>query len=80
MKEQTPTEFLTELYNNAMSVVGSKETITSDLTQNEKELLDLVLNYSEQARAVLTVIITSLTRSSKTFDTTCGIIFSLPKK
>jgi DNA (cytosine-5)-methyltransferase 1 len=61
MKEQTPTEFLTELYNNAMSVVGSKEIITSDLTQNEKELLDLVLNYSEQARAVLTVIITSLT-------------------
>ena len=61
MKEQTPTDFLTELYNNAMSVVGSKETITSDLRQNEKELLDLILNYSEQARAVLTVIITSLT-------------------
>jgi len=61
MKELTPTEFLTDLYNNSMSIVGSKETITSDLSQNEKELLDIVLNYSEQAKAVLTVIITSIT-------------------
>ena len=60
MKEQTPTDFLTELYNNAMSVVGSKEIITSGLSQNEKELLDIVLTYSEQAKAVLTVIITSI--------------------
>ncbi|MBS1669552.1 MAG: DNA methyltransferase [Bacteroidetes bacterium] len=61
MKEQTPTDFLIELYNNAMSVVGSKVTITSDLSQSEKELLDIVLNYSEQAKGVLSVIITSIT-------------------
>jgi len=61
MKEQQPLEFLTELYDSAMSIVGSKETITSDLSQNEKKLLDIVLNYSEQAKAVLTVIVTSIT-------------------
>lgn len=61
MKEQTPANFLTKLYKNAMSVVGSKEAITSDLSQNEKELLDIVLTYSEQAKAVLTVITTSIT-------------------
>jgi DNA (cytosine-5)-methyltransferase 1 len=61
MKEQIPIEFLTELYNNAMSIVVSNESITSDLPQNEKDLLDIVLNYSEQAKAVLTVIITSIT-------------------
>lgn len=61
MKKQTPSEFLNKLYSNAMSMVGSKETITSTIAQNEKELLDLVLKYSEQAKAVLTVIITSLT-------------------
>ena len=61
MKQQTPADFLNDLYHNAMSIVGSQETITSGLHQNEKELLDIVLNYSEQARAVLTVIITSIT-------------------
>ena len=30
----TPTEFLNEQYNEAMSIVGSKETITSNLKCN----------------------------------------------
>ncbi len=59
-KQLTPTEFLTQQYDTAMSIVGSKETITSNLGQTEKELLDIVLQYSEQAKAVLTVLITSL--------------------
>lgn len=61
MEKLTPTDFLTEHYNNAMSLVGSNEAITSDLSENEKQLMNIVLKYSEQAKAVLTVIITSIT-------------------
>lgn len=60
MANKTPTDFLTDLYNDAMSVVGSNEQITSDLKLKEKKLLNLVLHNSEQAKAVLTVLITSL--------------------
>lgn len=60
MAVETPTELLTDLYNKSMSVVGSKDTITTDLKPKEQELLNVVLQYSEQAKAVLTVLITSL--------------------
>jgi hypothetical protein len=43
MKEKSPIGFLTELYNNAMTVVGSQETITSDLDELERQLLDTIL-------------------------------------
>lgn len=59
-KQQTPKDFLTEQYNFAMSVVGSKDTITTDLKEKEQELLGMILQHSEQAKAVLTVVITSL--------------------
>ena len=61
MAQQIPTEFLTDLYNKAMSVVGSKDKNISDLKPKEQELLNVVLRYSEQAKAALAVIITSLT-------------------
>lgn len=61
MAVQTPNEFLNKLYNEAMSIIGSKETITSILKQNEKDLLDIILKYSEQAKACLAVVMTSLT-------------------
>lgn len=61
MASKTQTEFLTDLYNDAMSIVGSKEEITSDLKPEEQELLNVVLQYSEQAKACLAVIFTSLT-------------------
>lgn len=64
MAETTPAELLTTLYDRSMSIVGSKDTITSDLTSEEQELLTLVLRYSEQAKAVLTVLITSLVYKS----------------
>ncbi len=60
MTEQTPAEFLKSHYEQAMTLVGSKDTITSHLTENEQSLLNIVLRYSEQAKAVLTVLITSL--------------------
>lgn len=59
-KQASPTEFLTEQYNSAMSIVGSKDSVTTDLKSNEQELLNTILQYSEQAKAVLTVLITSL--------------------
>ncbi|MEP6803525.1 MAG: hypothetical protein ABI892_03305 [Flavobacterium sp.] len=58
---ETPSEFLERLFNESMIVVGSKETISSNLQQNQKDLLDIVLKYSEQAKACLAVIMTSLT-------------------
>ncbi len=60
MTQQTPTEFLTDLYAAAMSVVGANDQNVSDLQPEEQELLNVVLQYSEQAKAVLTVLITSL--------------------
>jgi len=60
MAQKSPSEFLSDIYNNAMLIVGSKDKITSDLKPKEKELLNIVLQYSEQAKAVLTVLITSL--------------------
>lgn len=61
MAQPTPTEFLTDLYNKAMSVVGSNDKIVTDLKPKEQEQLAVVLQYSEQAKAVLTVLVTSLT-------------------
>jgi DNA (cytosine-5)-methyltransferase 1 len=58
--QQKPTVFLREQYELAMSAVGSKDTITTDLAENEQQLLNIVLHYSEQAKAVLCVLITSL--------------------
>jgi DNA (cytosine-5)-methyltransferase 1 len=58
---KTPSELLQKIYSEAMSTIGSKEVITSNLQQNDKDLLDSVLKYSEQAKACLAVIMTSLT-------------------
>ena len=64
MALKTPEEFLTKLYDQAMSTVGSKDKNISDLMTKDQELLDVVLHYSEQAKAVLTVLITSLVYKS----------------
>lgn len=56
----TPADLLKEQYNEAMSAVGSNETITSELSETEQALLNTILHYSESARGVLTVFITSV--------------------
>jgi DNA (cytosine-5)-methyltransferase 1 len=58
--QQTVSEFLIEQYDTAMSEVGSTDVITSDLDEAEKVLLNTILHYSEQAKGVLTVFITSI--------------------
>ena len=57
---QTPTGLLTDLYNKSMSVVGANDKNVSALKPKEQGLLNVVLQFSEQAKAVLTVLITSL--------------------
>lgn len=61
MEHLSPKTFLDTLYEDAMTKVASSDTPISDLKPKEKELLNIVLQYSEQAKAVLTVIFTSLT-------------------
>ena len=64
MKPQTPTELLTDLYNKAMSIVGLHDKNISELALKDQELVNIVLHYSEQAKAVLTVLITSIVYKS----------------
>jgi DNA (cytosine-5)-methyltransferase 1 len=61
---QEPEKYLTDLYDKSMMVVGSKVEITSDLEPKDQKLLNIVLQYSEQAKGVLTVLITSLVYKS----------------
>lgn len=56
----TVINFLNEQYNSAMLTVGSNDTITSGLDPADQALLNTVLQYSESAKGVLTVFITSL--------------------
>jgi DNA (cytosine-5)-methyltransferase 1 len=57
---QTVSDFLSEQYNTAMTEVGSKESVTSDLTAVEKTFLNEIISNSEGAKGVLTVFITSI--------------------
>ena len=57
---QSVSAFLEDQYNQAMSIVGSSETITSVLSEEERAFLTVVLQYSESAKGVLTVFITSI--------------------
>lgn len=59
-EEISVTQFLDELYDNAMIAVGTHNSIVSELAESEKELLNIVLKNSEKAKGVLTVLITSL--------------------
>jgi len=52
--------FLSDLYNQAMQDVGSKDYIVTQLNKNESDFLDEIITYSESAKGVLTVILTSL--------------------
>lgn len=60
MSAKTASELLNEIYESAMHTVGQTNSIVSDLDIDEKQLLDLVLEYSERSKAVLSVLLTSL--------------------
>jgi DNA (cytosine-5)-methyltransferase 1 len=59
-QHQSPAEYLLAQYDLAMSCVAAENKVVSDLSADEQQLLATVLHYSEQAKAVLTVLITSL--------------------
>jgi DNA (cytosine-5)-methyltransferase 1 len=56
-------EILNGIYDEAKKLLGSKGNITpiEGLSQEDKNYLDKVLDYSEKRKGVLTVLITSLT-------------------
>ena len=58
--EKNPIEFLETIYSLNMEAVGSAEVIKSDLNGTIRHYLDEILDKSESAKGVLTVIITSL--------------------
>lgn len=60
MKNISPDVFIENLYTETMLLLGSENEIKSNLSTAEKELLDIVLMYSQQAKGVLTVILTSV--------------------
>ena len=55
-----PTEFLEKVYKEAMELVGSDNKIKTKLNKRITNHLEEILNKSESAKAVLTVIFTSL--------------------
>lgn len=57
---QTPYRYLEELHSEVMDVVGSDDMIKSNISEEAANCLDVILKYSESAKGVLTVIITSL--------------------
>ena len=61
MKNQTPDQFIEAAFTDAIALLGSNNHIESRLHEEEKQLLDTVLQYAEQAKAVLTVALTSIT-------------------
>lgn len=54
-----PIEFLQQIYNESMTIVGSDNTIKSDLDPKAANHLSEILGRSESAKAVITVILTS---------------------
>ena len=54
-----PTKFLKKIYKESMQIVGSDDKIKTDLTKNITNQLSEILNRSESAKAVITVILTS---------------------
>ena len=53
-------KYLEEKYLEGMVIVGSNIVIKSNLPDNYKRLLNILLNKSESAKGVFTVFLTSL--------------------
>lgn len=54
-----PTQFIQKTYDESMKIVGSDDSIKSDLKQDIVTHLDEILKRSESSKGVLTVILTS---------------------
>ncbi|MCQ2315466.1 MAG: hypothetical protein MJZ85_02090 [Bacteroidales bacterium] len=56
----TPEELLNSFYEDAMSKSSGNKNVVSDISQELKEYLDQIVAKSEDAKAVITVLITSV--------------------
>lgn len=57
--EMDPNEFLDKIYNESMQIVGSDSRIKSDIDDSMRDHLIEILERSESAKGVITVILTS---------------------
>ena len=55
-----PKEYLDNLYDESLAKVGSGTEIISNINEELKDQLDIILKHSEQRKGVLTVLFTSL--------------------
>lgn len=55
-----PLDFLKKQYDESINLVASNDFITPNISEIEKSPLDIILKYSEQAKGILTVCITSI--------------------
>lgn len=55
-----PQDFLNKLYDESVKLIASNNFITSDISEIDKIRLNTILKYSEQAKGILTVCITSI--------------------
>lgn len=55
-----PTDFLNDFYKQTMNLVGSSNTISSDISDDIKNSLNIILEQSENFKGVLAVVITSI--------------------
>ena len=60
MSSTDPTKLLNSLYDEAMTLIGSGDEISTDLSTDERGVLSIILEFAEQAKAGMTVIVTSL--------------------
>ena len=54
-------QFLEDVYREGMEIVGMHSKIVTDLKKEDQALLETIISNSENAKGVLTVILTSLT-------------------
>lgn len=55
-----PAELLEKTYDECMTIIGKKNAIITKISDQEKEILEIILDHSESAKAVLTVVLTSI--------------------
>ena len=55
-----PKEFLKNQFDVSVKLIASNDYITTQLTIEETDLLNIIIKHSEQAKGILTVCITSI--------------------
>ena len=56
----SPDEFLNEMYDEALTLVGSGSNIVTNIEGDNLDNLNLIISHSESSKGVMTVMLTSL--------------------